>query len=323
MIGESTQDAQQEAAHQSPLLETAWQRAREGWAIHPLFGIVHGQCECWKGKRCPTPGKHPRLFDWPEKATTDPAQIQRWWSRWPHANIGGATGKKSGRNVLDIDPRNGGTIALELLEAQHAPFPETQETVTGSGGLHLIFSYDGLTLANTAGVLGAGLDIRSDGGNVVLPGSRHISGRIYEYEITHAPTDVPLAPMPPWLVSLLQSQNGRNPARPALAPGLIPNGTVHFTLVSWAGTMHARGMSPEAIFAALQHENLTRCSPVRLEADIRKIVDDITTRYTPGAVPAARVILAEQQCQAPHSVTKELARQALARLYGHPQEETR
>jgi hypothetical protein len=64
-----------------------------------------------------------------------------------------------------------------------------------------------------------GLDIRSDGGNVVLPGSIHISGRVYEYEATPSPADVPLAPMPTWLVALLQPNGHRQP-RPA--PPLLP-----------------------------------------------------------------------------------------------------
>lgn len=288
----------------SPLLEAASQRARDGWAVHPLWGIVTTRagvrrCECRDGIECNTSGKHPRLDAWPKKATRDEQQIIAWWTQWPYANIGGATGKKSGRNVLDVDPRNGGTVSLELLESRHAPLPETQEVITGSGGRHLIFSHDGLTLTNTAGVLGAGLDIRSDGGNVVLPGSRHMSGRFYEYEVTHGPDDVPLASMPAWLLSLLQSKsNSHTTARPAPAPGLIPNGTVHYTFVSWAGIMHHRGMSQEAILAALLHENATRCDPVRPEANIRRIVADITTRYTPGAVPSAWQILAHQRADA-------------------------
>jgi len=293
------------------LLDAALTRATEGWAVHPLYGIVNGACECHQRVSCPTPGKHPRLDGWQDKATTEERTIRQWWARWPHANIGGATGKKSGRNVLDIDPRNGGDISLELLESEHGPLPESQEVITGSGGKHIYFTHT-VALSNTAGVLGPGLDIRSDGGNLVLPGSVHLSGRIYEYEATHGPDDVRLADMPDWLLRLLSSA-GCSRVRPA--PGLLPNGSVHYTFVSWAGTMHYRGMSAGAILAALSYENATRCDPVRLEANIRKIVEDITTRYEPGVTPkpiaaqAARVVKLRQDAE-------ETARRILAKQRG-------
>jgi len=43
----------------TPMLAAALARAAEGWAVHPLFGIVNGHCECSKWETCPTPGKHP------------------------------------------------------------------------------------------------------------------------------------------------------------------------------------------------------------------------------------------------------------------------
>src|SRR5262245_338299 len=32
--------------------------------------------------------KTPIIDDWPNRATTDPAQIERWWTEWPFALIG-------------------------------------------------------------------------------------------------------------------------------------------------------------------------------------------------------------------------------------------
>jgi putative DNA primase/helicase len=294
-----------------PFLNAALARAAEGWAVHPLFGIVAGACECGRKRDCPTPGKHPRLPGWQEKATTDRRTIEAWWQRWPHANIGGATGKKSGRNVLDIDPRHGGDLSLEALESTHGRLPETHEVITGSGGGHRYFTYGG-SLSNTAGILGPGLDIRSDGGNLVLPGSRHLSGRGYEYEITHGPDDLAIADIPEWLLRLLSSQRQTH-VRPA--PGRIPNGTAHHTFVSWAGTMHHRGFSPGAILAALRHENETRCDPIRPEANIRKIVEDITTRYEPGDAPTPMAAHASRAAKL-RQEAEETARRILAKQRG-------
>ncbi len=48
-------------------------------------------------------GKKPLIKGWPKLATTDSNQIRHWWSKWPSANIGIATGEESGLLVLDID----------------------------------------------------------------------------------------------------------------------------------------------------------------------------------------------------------------------------
>ena len=63
-------------------------------------------------------------------------QIERWWTRWPTANIGARVFK--GHVVVDIDPRNGGTDTwAELTDGHH--LPTTLTTRTGSGGLHYWF----------------------------------------------------------------------------------------------------------------------------------------------------------------------------------------
>ncbi len=49
-------------------------------------------------------------------ASAHPGQIEQWWSKWPDANIGIATGKDSGLMVLDLDNkddrRGGDNLAL-------------------------------------------------------------------------------------------------------------------------------------------------------------------------------------------------------------------
>ena len=52
--------------------------------------------------------------------------------------------------------------------------------------------------------LGAGLDFGGDGGSLVLPPSRHASGRAYESEASSHLDDMPLAPMPTWRLARLR-----------------------------------------------------------------------------------------------------------------------
>ena len=117
----------------------------------------------------PVIGKIPTLRDWPTKASIDPEQIRAWWIEQPMANVGIATGTQSQLLVLDVDPDKGGDDSLRKLEAQHGPLPMTIEVITGGGGHHYYFQHSGIALRNSAGKLGSGLDIRTEGGQVVAP----------------------------------------------------------------------------------------------------------------------------------------------------------
>jgi hypothetical protein len=76
--------------------------------------------------------------------------------------------------VLDVDRGGGGPESLAALEREHGPAPETARARTGGGGAHLFFGYPPgrEEVPNSAGVLGPGLDVRGEGGYVVVPPSR-------------------------------------------------------------------------------------------------------------------------------------------------------
>jgi hypothetical protein len=133
-----------------------------------------------------TATKLPLIKGWPEAATTDAGTISAWWSRWPDANIGIATGAKSGTIVLDVDVKTGGLESFEELKARIPAWPDTLTARTGSGGLHVYFqTLDGLQVRNSAGRLAPGLDIRGEGGFVVAPPSIHPNGNRYEWIQNH------------------------------------------------------------------------------------------------------------------------------------------
>ena len=122
---------------------------------------------------CEPGAKRPLTRNGHWDATTDPHAIERWWGRWPSANVGVPTGKKSGIVVLDVDAAAGGPESLAKLERLSVPVPKTTRTRTGGGGVHLYFRYPRETdIRNSAGLLGPGLDVRGEGGYVVVPPSR-------------------------------------------------------------------------------------------------------------------------------------------------------
>lgn len=104
-------------------------------------------------------------------ATTDADQIREWARLYPNANIGGAC---TGRVVIDIDPRNGGSVEHD--------FPATLAFRTGGGGLHLVYASGRLTVKSGSRVLGEGVDVKAGKGSyIVLPTSRHPDGGYYEF----------------------------------------------------------------------------------------------------------------------------------------------
>lgn len=124
-------------------------------------------------------------------ATPELAQVLRWWTAIPSANIGIACGP-SGLVVLDIDPRNGGDDDLAELEATLGPLPPTLEAHTGGGGLHYLFRHPGSGLKGKAS---PGIDVK-DRGYIVAPPSIHPSGGQYVWSVDGDPDEIALAELP-------------------------------------------------------------------------------------------------------------------------------
>lgn len=181
------------------LKAAALEYARRGWPVLPLHSVVEGRCSCGK-PGCGSPGKHPRTRHGMKDASINDVQIESWWKRWPDANIGVKTGASPGTIVLDIDPRNGGTESLAELEAEYGELPATVEAVTGGNGRHLVFQHPG---GKCAGELAPGIDVKGDGGYIVVAPSIHVSGRRYHWRDGHGPQEREPAALPGWLRLLL------------------------------------------------------------------------------------------------------------------------
>ena len=220
-------------------------------------------------------------------ATTDPDAARQWWSRWPNANIAIVTGRQSGIVALDVDGRHGGDESLLYLISEHGRLPDTPESLTGSGGRHILFAYpEGIDIRNSAGRLGPGLDIRAEGGYIVAPPSIHPNGKAYEWEATLRPSAVHMADMPAWMIDMLSEGVSVGVVRQASAQidDKIPSGQRDQTLASLAGSMRRRGMGQDEIYAALQVTNNNRCDPPLPDRDVDRIAKSVS-RYDPTAKP--------------------------------------
>jgi putative DNA primase/helicase len=227
-------------------------------------------------------GKHPRTKNGVKDATTDEKRVRQWWEMWKDANIGVATGKEVGFFVLDVDPRKDGDKALGSLERKHGKLLETRTAETGGGGAHYLFKYPSFCVKNSSGRLGPGLDIKGEGGAIVVAPSLHASGKQYRWR-----NYTPIAEAPGWLLHLLQKGQRSRANGSATICETIPEGWRNDTLASLAGTMRRRGMGTKEIAAALLVTNSERCAPPLAEDEVRKIAASVC-RYKPAGEGAFR-----------------------------------
>ena len=261
------------------LLDAVLGYAARNIPVFPLHWWTGVGCSCGRSD-CTSPGKHPLTANGFKDATTDVAMIRDWWSRWPKANIGMPTGAISGIDIPDIDLA--GLDAFEKVLDEHGDItaPVVQ---TGSGGYHVYLRHaDGVS--NSAGKIAPGIDVRGDGGYVVLPPSIHESGYTYKWI-------VPLnGHLPEWPSGLLMIAKAPKAATGEPLADTIPMGERNSTLTSFGGSWRHRG-APEAwIRAGLLAINAVACDPPLDDAEVERIARSVS-RYEPRirrsiAVPA-------------------------------------
>ena len=225
--------------------------------------------------------KRPAIANNLKRATTDPNVIAGWWSS-RNLNIGLATGPDSGVWVLDIDGQEG-EATLRALEAEHGALPPTIETITGKGR-HLYFRWPtGNEIRNSQLREDVpGLDWRGSGGFVLAPPSIHPSGRVYSWSVDS--TDE-FSDAPDWLLDLASGKRRGN-GRPAEATppevlrtfiGQVHDGSYRGRAIArLSGVLLRRYVDPLVVLDLCRVFNETRCQPPLDDADVLRIVTDIT-----------------------------------------------
>jgi putative DNA primase/helicase len=160
---------------------TAVAYATLGWLVFPVWPVRDGRCGCGDPD-CTRPGKHPHGGLAPhglKNGTRDEATICRWFNNGNLLNLAVCTGWESGILVLDVDLKNDGEASLAAL----GKLPETATARSGGGGKHLYFKMPAEDIRSTAAdkskkdpPLGPGIDIRANGGSIIVPPSVHVSG---------------------------------------------------------------------------------------------------------------------------------------------------
>jgi hypothetical protein len=234
----------------------------------------------------------PANYLWTYRQLTPPTEAQITQELEQYGSTGYAiiTGAVSKLVVLDIDTDHGGRESAKALFAQHGGVPKTPTVRTPHGG-HIYYRWpEGVSVKNSTGTLGDGLDVRGFGGYVVGPGSEVICDsqkhpdcpnaskpEKYEWLPGLSPEEVEYAPCPEFMLG----PNQRSVEKPrTVIEDSIPEGRRNATLASAGGVMRQAGLSVDAIEAALLETN-QRCDPPLGDEEVRSIARSIG-RYDPG-----------------------------------------
>jgi hypothetical protein len=210
----------------NPLLHAALDYAARGVPVLPVHAptIRPGRevaCSCGD-PACGSIGKHPITQHGLNDASTNREQVEWWWRRFPQANIGLATGHLF--DVLDVDGPTG-ERSIARLTAKHPPGPPGPVVRTGSGGWHVYLAPTGLGNPKLLDLEKTGahgrarflekVDWRGRGGYVLVPPSRHATGRRYRWV---RDLDTPIPEVPPALRERLERPQPSQPTRASLRP---------------------------------------------------------------------------------------------------------
>lgn len=151
-------------------------------------------------------------------ATDDMDVLAHYVRNHPDANIAVGCGPDSGITVIDVDRHHGGVESLKELIKKHGDIPQCPMAQTPQGGFHLYLGND-TRIGNSVGVLAKGVDVKSQGGYVVLPPSywdgfkmkRGKDGKRKRvqvcdggtYKWLRAPLGSRMPVMPAWILKLL------------------------------------------------------------------------------------------------------------------------
>ncbi|VTS03342.1 bifunctional DNA primase/polymerase [Tuwongella immobilis] len=248
---------------------------------------------------CVPNDKNPLIDGGFHAATTDPNQIERWWQTYPRANIGIAT---EGMLVIDIDGTENRwphdpEWAAQLAEAGAV-------ALTPRGGRHHLFRMPPeKSWRCSSGQLAPKVDIRADGGYIVVAPSKTKDGPYVWLESLQLDTSITKLVEPPvWLAEAVDRLHEASRTPVAKPPSVnedredggqilpdgnpIPEGQRNATLARLGGAMRRFGLSAEEILAALDATNRLRCRPPLSDREVARIAKSVG-RYAPDEVSVA------------------------------------
>lgn len=232
-------------------------------------------------------------------ATDDVAEIERAWSEIEDCNIGLAMGHGLVCIDLDVDVDGGegGYEHMRDWELQHGDLPETWMSITGKGGMHIIYAVDE-DYAPTQND-DYKIDIRGEGSYIVAPPSVHPNGTVYAWEVS--PLETPATKADEKVIAFIEhiypSWQPATAAKAAVSrtggqsvhgaggyslPTVIKRGSRENTLFRYACQLQQFGYDDADIERMVLKANDERCVPPMPTREVIAKVSHVCSTYPKG-----------------------------------------
>lgn len=256
---------------ETPMMDAALWYAAHGWAVFPVEPR----------------GKRPATAHGLKDATTDAEAVRGWWTSRPECNVGAAMGSVSdGIFAIDLDVHDAdGLATLREWEIANGELPETARSVTGSGGEHLFFRAapgEGSPRSSANGSLG--VDVRGEGGYVVLPPSVNAEGRPYMWDT--GPGEREPAEADERVGAFLNAVQPRRSAGGDAGRFEMPErqreGGRNDAIFRYASSQRSSCIPEAVALAGARAYNAECCDPPLDDEEVVKTVRGVYARYRPG-----------------------------------------
>ena len=234
----------------------------------------------WPIFPCKPGGKEPLIKNPARNASRNPQVIADWWERYPKANPATPMGSRTEMFTVDVDGEPG-EQSLRDLQARYGPLlVAAPMQITGSGnGLQILFRLPrDRTIRNSVSKVGDHVDIRGEGGYIVLAPSAHPSGGEYRWILGCGPWEISPPPAPSWFLDQLDPSGVANdPVRPDPLPG-VPEGRRDNALFTFLKDHAEHCSNVEELLALADAFNAT-CRPPNDPARARLTANSVWVKY--------------------------------------------
>lgn len=242
---------------QNQNLEWALRYHRAGWVVFPCRNKkpIAATLSAWGGSWT-------RLRD----ENVGEEVVKGWWQNFPDAQIAVACGKKSGITVVDIDWLKVPGGDQPDLESSTDPgevastLTPSLMSITGGRGRHVFYRYS--DVPNSVKAHHPQIDIRSEGGYVIVPPSIHENGHEYMWDEDTAWDETLINQLPEFPLEKLaipQQKINKNHDWKKLMRGVV-QGSRNQTAAILAGKL-VRNLEPHLAWDVLELWNAYRNQP--------------------------------------------------------------
>jgi len=256
------------------VLNEALNYLKEGLSVIPVRGPHYsvGITDDERAKSSKT-----SLISWLpyQKRLPEEDEVRQWFTKWPKANIACITWKISGIAVVDFDSTEAVQTALRL-RLLNTP------TVKTARGVHAYYKYPSNKIIRNVANEKTKIDIRGEGGIIILPPSLHMSGHRYEWVYKKRLGSMPLMELPDiFLEEGNRRERGSNNYNnlKTLYKG-VKQGERNHTLARLCGSWFNDGLTPDECLQMAIVWNMQNEPPME-RAEIETTIKSIM-RYRKG-----------------------------------------